>query len=680
MDHLGAPGTARDDAGAGPSAVLREHVTRSLDPTLATPELVTELLSRLAALDVTAPVGWVETVANHVPGDPASEQAVRAVVGDLLYERGLAPDRVGPDLTPHVRTWSPPASEDTAPLLLDRAAFAAPEELADHYDVIVIGSGAGGGVAAQTLAEDGRRILVVERGSLPSRDRLLTDHLRTPRSALGLFPWSGPGPDAEPREVSLGDAAPRDVVAGQALWGNNAMTLGGGTRVYGAQAWRFGPRDFAMASTYGVPDGSSLADWPLDYEDLEPYYTRIEQLLGVSGGPSSDPWEGSRSAELPLGPLSRSPLGDLLAGAAGRLGLGTQPVPLLINTRERAGRPACVRCSQCVGLDCPVGARAGSHNTTLPAALATGNATLLPGAQAARIEVGPDARARAVELVGERDGRIWHRRIRTELVVLAAGAIESARLLLDSATDDDPRGLGNSADQVGRHLQGHAYGGASALFAEQVVDLRGPGPDISTADLRHGNDGVIGGGILADEFVPTPADTQRALRRNGLVDPETPVGSPAMERAMLRLGTVVGPVQEVTTADSRVRLDRTRRDRFGRALVHLSGSLHPEDLRGRDLLSSRAAEWLREAGALEVRPMPPLEGLTPPSNGQHQAGTCRMGTDPATSVVTPEGRLWGHENIVVADGSTHVTNGGANPVLTIYANALRISEGVMLRS
>ena len=658
------------------STSTREHVARALDPTLATDELIAELAGRLQALDATAPVGWTDVVARHSPGDPDSERDLRIIVGDLLYEHGLAPDRVGPALAPHVQTWSPPAPETPAPLLLDHAAFATPPSLAEHYDAIVIGSGAGGGIAAQTLAEDGRRILVVERGELPDRSLLLTDHLRTPRSALGLFPWSGPGPEAEPRTVSIGDGAGRDVVASEGLWGDNAMTLGGGTRVYGAQAWRFGPRDFAMAGTYGVPEGSSLADWPIRYETLEPHYARIEQMLGVSGGPSTDPWEGPRSSELPMGPLSRSPLGQRLEAAAGRLGLGTQPVPLLINTWGRAGRAACVRCSQCVGLDCPVGARAGSHNTTLPAALATGNATLLPAAQASRIDVGPDGRARAVELVGEEDGTIWRRRIRTELVVLAAGAIESARLLLDSGTDNHPDGLGNDTDQVGRHLQGHAYGGASALFDEQVVDLKGPGPDISTADFRHGNDGILGGGILADEFVPTPADTQRALRRNGLVDPTAPVGSPAMERAMLRLGTVVGPIQEVTTADSRVRIDRSRRDRFGRAIVHLSGSLHAEDLRGRDMLSTRAAEWLAEAGAAQVRQMPPLRGLTPPSNGQHQAGTCRMGTDPARSVVDPDGHVWGHPNIVVADGSTHVTNGGANPVLTIYANALRISEGV----
>ena len=140
-------------------------------------------------------------------------------------------------------------------------------------------------------------------------------------------------------------------------------------------------------------------------------------------------------------------------------------------------------------------------------------------------------------------------------MVLAAGAIESARLLMDSASDRHPGGLGNDTDQVGRHLQGHAYGGAAALFAEQVVDLRGPGVDISTTDHRHGNDGIIGGGILADEFVPTPASTQRELRQSGLLPANAPVGSPTMERAMLRLGKVVGPIQEVTSADSRVQVN-----------------------------------------------------------------------------------------------------------------------------
>ncbi|MGP9708212.1 GMC oxidoreductase [Brachybacterium sp. AOP24-D1-21] len=660
-----------------PTDPLLRPVLDSLDPGIASPHLARALVARLRALEASDGATWAQDVlAADRAEDPSTLHRLRTIVGHLLYERGLTEDRVGPTLAPHLTAWSPAPESAQLPLDLTAADLASPETIEDSYDVIVIGSGAGGGMAAQTLAEAGWRTLIVERGRLPERSSLLTEPLRTPRAGVGLFTNVGPGPDSEIRRVEVGERR-EEVTAAQGLWSKNAMTIGGGTRVYGAQAWRLAPEDFAMASTYGVPGGSALADWPIGYDALEPFYARVETMLGVSGTTGHDPWEGPRSAPLPMGPLAPSPLTGLLAGAAERLGFGTQPVPLLVNSRPHGGRAACSRCAQCVGFDCPVRARAGSHNTTLPRALASGNATLLPGAQAARILVDAAGRARSVDLVGEKGGRIWRRTVGAGTVVLAAGAIESARLLLDSACDAFPGGLGNAHDQVGRHLQGHAYGGASALFAEEVVDLRGPGPSISTADFRHGNDGVIGGGILADEFVPTPASTHQSLRDTGLVPPTARLGSPEVEGAMLRFARIVGPIQEVTSSSSRVRIDAGFRDRLGRSTVRLSGSLHPEDLRGREMLTQRAAAWLREAGAVEVQPMGPIGPDSPPSAGQHQAGTCRMGTDPRSSVVGADGRVWGHENIVVADGSTHVTNGGVNPVLTILANALRISDGVV---
>ncbi|WP_422116517.1 GMC oxidoreductase [Brachybacterium sp. UNK5269] len=655
---------------------VRRRVAGVLDPAISTPSLIDQLASRVLDVARAEAPAWLDVAMGSSEESDATARSLRTIVGDVLYENGLSPGRVGPVLAPHVDAWSPPVPAALQPLPITHRDLASPEDLQEQYDAVIVGSGAGGGVAAQTFSENGWKVLVVERGTLPERSQLLTEHLRTPRATSGLFPRSGPGPDSEDRQVVIGVDQVRRARASDYAWNNNAMTLGGGTRVYGAQAWRFTPEDFAMASAYGVPDGSSLVDWPISYDDLEPFYTRIEQSLGVSGGPPSGRWEGPRSAPLPMGPLPPTLLGGLLETAATQIGFATQPVPLLINTRPHGGRSACIQCSQCVGFDCPVGARAGSHNTTLPAALATGNATVLTGAQATRIQVGPRGRAHSVDLAGEREGRIWTRTVRTGLVVLAAGAIETARLLLDSADDAHPHGLGNASDQVGRHLQGHAYGGASALFDEEVVDLRGPGPSVSTAQFRHGNDGIIGGGILANEFVPTPASSQRYLHDTGLIGPRTRVGSREAEQAMLRFARIMGPIHEVTSSDSRVTLARGSTDRFGRSLVRLSGSLHAEDLRGREMLTSRAAEWLHAAGAAQVRPMPPMTLPTLPSGGQHQAGTCRMGEDTAASVVSSEGRVWGHENIVVVDGSTHPTNGGANPVLTILANALRISEGV----
>jgi choline dehydrogenase-like flavoprotein len=257
-------------------------------------------------------------------------------------------------------------------------------------------------------------------------------------------------------------------------------------------------------------------------------------------------------------------------------------------------------------------------------------------------------------------------------VVVAAGAIESARLLLASGNEREPNGLGNAHDQVGRHLQGHLYGGAIGIFADAVNDLLGPGPAISTHDFRHGNDGLVGGGMIANEFVPTPVSTFGYLRQAGLIGPHGLAAKQGVRHLLPRMQRVVGPVQEVTSADNRVRLDPTVTDSLGIPVARLSGRLHPNDLAAMQLLGERAADWLRASGATTAIAYGFPPDNVAPSSGQHQAGTCRMGTDPATSVTDPYGRVWGHPNLRVIDGSLHVTNGGVNPVLTIFANAFRI--------
>jgi choline dehydrogenase-like flavoprotein len=265
--------------------------------------------------------------------------------------------------------------------------------------------------------------------------------------------------------------------------------------------------------------------------------------------------------------------------------------------------------------------------------------------------------------------------VQAETVVVAAGAIESARLLLASGTDREPNGLGNNTDQVGRHLQGHLYAGALGLFDDEVFGFDGPGPSIATCDFRHGNPGLVGGGMIANEFVPTPVSIFGYLVDAGIIPPYGLEAKDGMRRWARRMQRVVGPIQEVTTDTARVRLDPAVKDRFGNPAVALSGSLHPADRQARAFLVERAAEWLEASGATTVVPAPPLgTGPSGPSSGQHQAGTCRMGTDPAASVTDPYGRVWGHDNLYVADGSLHVTNGGVNPVLTILANSLRVAD------
>ena len=548
------------------------------------------------------------------------------------------------------------------------------EALAGRYDCVIVGSGAGGGAAAQVMAESGRSVLVVETGRFPATAELDHDHLRNPRSVAGLPAPTDPDMAGRPR-ISVVDGVRRVVLPPDGGWGNNAFTVGGGTRVYGAQAWRFVPQDFRMATTYGVPVGSALADWPISYDDLEPYYSLAEQRFGVSGG-GTDPWHDARSIPLPMPPLPRTAITQRLAMAAERLGWGTLDVPLLINSQEYQGRAACVRCGQCVGFACPVEAKTGTHNTALPAALATGRCTLVTETTVERLVVDDRGRVTGVALVASSHngdvGATWRRTVDCADVILAAGATETPRLLLNSAHPGEPGGLGNNHDQVGRYLQAHVYAGAIGLFDDEVTELVGPGVSIATCDFRHGNDGIIGGGMLANEFVATPAATYDYLTGAGLIPPAGLAGKQAMRREARRMLRVVGPIQEVTSAESRVRVDPDVVDRFGNPVAVISGSIHPEDVRAQAFMGDKARQWLAETGAVRTA-VSRLASTHQASAGQHQAGTCRMGNDPRYSVTDPNGRLWSHPNVHIVDASTHVTNGGVNPVLTILANALRIT-------
>ena len=613
---------------------------------------------RQTVLDVLAPhanYGWFAALINAgYYGDPHNGGNRDARSWEMINWRPDAP-----------RGWP-----DPPPAQLVKLATA--HTLHCRYDAIVIGSGAGGGVAACGLSEAGRNVLVIEAGAWPATDALRQDHLRSPRSVWGLEATTGPQDEGNPRTLEA-DGQRLRLRPSDPMWGNNAMTAGGGTRVYGAQAWRFGPKDFRMASTYGVPKGSDLADWPIGYGDLEPYYERAEWEIGVRGDPPLGRHAGRQRRPYPMPALSAGPGREILLAGAQRLGIGTHAVPLLVNSTPWLGRPACAQCGLCVGFPCPVEAKNGSHNTMLARAFATGRTTLILETRVERLLTDPNGRVIGVAIVGDKDGALWRSEVMAEEIVVAAGAIETARLLLNSASAREPDGIGNNLDQVGRRLQGHIYGGAVGVFEEVVEDLIGPGVSIGTTDFRHGNADIIGGGILANEFVPVPANTYRYLVDTGLLPLHGLETKRGMRHYTRRSTRIVGPMQEMTSAEARVRIDRSVTDRFGIPVAHLSGDVHAEDMRGRDFLSAKAAEWLRAAGAIKVAPL--LGKRMPaPSSGQHQAGTCRMGTDPGRSVTDPYGRVWGHDNLRLADGSLHVTNGGVNPVLTIFANAMRVID------
>lgn len=528
----------------------------------------------------------------------------------------------------------------------DYAAYREAPPDGARYDAIVIGAGAGGGIAASVLVAAGKRVLLLERGDAYGFEISgKRDHLRNHRNIVHGHN-TGPDPDGNPR-VFVDEGGTAHVVSPlDKRHHNNAAGPGSGTAIYGGQAWRFLPDDFRMATRYGVPLGSSLADWPIGYADLAPDYARAEREIGVAGaGPDH-----------PMPPVPGYAFRRALEAGAAKLGWRSCAPPLLLNTVPRDGRAACVECGSCVGFACPSDAKNGTQNTVIPRALATGRLTLALNAAAHRIEIDAGGAARGVSYF--HGGRKLA--ARANAVVLAGGAIETARLLLLS-------GLGN--EHTGRHLQGHFYPTAYGLFDAPVYDPRGPGVTIATTDFNHGNPGIIGGGMLADDFIALPSIFWKTMRA-----PDAPGWNLAAKEYMRanyrRTAQVRGPVQEIPNPDARVTLDPDIKDANGVPVARLSGTCHSETLRTARFMLGKAQEWLRASGAQRVWNQdigPRLSG------GQHQAGTARMGVDPRASATDPWGRVWGVEGLAIADTSLHVTNGGFNPVLTAMALAYRVA-------
>jgi choline dehydrogenase-like flavoprotein len=502
----------------------------------------------------------------------------------------------------------------------------------DHYDVIIIGSGAGGGTLAYSLASTGKKILIIERGGYLPRE---------------LQNWSSRAVWGDLRYRNSGKWT--DGTTGKDFTPKQHYYVGGNTKFYGAVLFRMRERDFGEVRHV---DGISPA-WPIGYEDLEPYYTRAEQLYHVHGERKVDPFEPPASGPYPYPPMSDEPRIAQLRADLEKAGLSPFWLPMgIMIDEERPERSPCIRCATCDGFPCLVNAKADAHVVCVEPALRHANVSIMTNTYVSRLETSADGR-QVTGVAVERDGK--SERLSADLVVVAAGAINSSALLLRSANPAHPDGLANGSGQVGRNLMLHNNSSLIAFSKE-------PNPTkfektLGINDFYYG-DGEWEYPLGAMQMLGRSDAFTISLDAPDSDDPE------ALAEHSLDFW--------LTTEDLPRTANRVEAHADGKVTLHYT----PTNLEAHARLIAKFKGLLESMGCRdEVRENPHyLGGRLGISGVAHQNGTVRFGHDPATSVLDVNCKAHDVDNLYVADSSFFVSSNATNPTLTIIANALRVGD------
>jgi choline dehydrogenase-like flavoprotein len=532
----------------------------------------------------------------------------------------------------------------------------------ETVDFVVVGSGAAGGVMARELSRAGLTVLVLEQGPRFTAADFGHDEFDTWLN-LGLSNKLETNPQTFRSSASEPARRVRDFPA---AW--YAPMVGGSSNHFTGNFWRFHEVDFDERSRLGAMPGTTFDDWPITYAELEPYYTKVEWDVGVSGLAAASPFDPPRSKPYPMPPLPVKSSGVLFERGARKLGLHPFPAPMAIASVPYHDRPACQHCGFCIGYGCEMRAKSSALYTTLPDAEATGNCEIRPSSYVARIETGPAGRVTGVAYF---DAQKRERFQKARAVAVCANGAESARLLLMSADAKHPDGLANSSGMVGRNLMFNTYAQVHALFEHELNEFK----SVQVTRILHDfyetdpKRGFYGGGGLDARSGPMPMAWAAFAP-----PPGRRWGAPLKEllEAMPRAMMIATHGTSLPLASNRVDLDPALEDAWGLPALRVTYRDHPDDLAFARFLQDRGVEILQAAGALEVWKDPVVEAV----NSPHLLGTARMGNDPRTSVVDRHHRAHDVPNLFVCDGSSFVTSGRGQPTMTIMALAFRAGEHI----
>ena len=546
-----------------------------------------------------------------------------------------------------------------------------------QFDAIVIGSGAGGGPVALVLATNGKKVLVIEAGPchlnglddpvqqpVPvfSNDELKIEH----RNFIEVHE------NVEPRTWRTSEADGDRIEALTGNVQNLPKTVGGGCLHADLKMPRFQPTDFQLGTLLNIP-GTTFADWPVQYDELEPFYAWGERLLGVQGLAGADPFAGPRSSPYPMPPGNPMYGSTVVGRGLAALGYTMFPYPTAVNSIPYDGRPACADCGFCSGYPCPINAKGSTAVTMLRRALLSGNCQLR--AETRAVKLIPNATGTAIAAVQtiEPDGSTGM--YTADRYVLAASPIEDVRLLMLSG------GLGNSSGLVGRNLMFHYQTIALGIFDERVHGYRGRTVDHGFADFRgvpndpdHPLGGIVeisGGGLPIGEaaFYKRVIDQLKAGKWDGALFKKLMRQSPGRDHVMV----LVIQAEDAPQATNRVDLDPAIVDLDQLPVARCTYKNHAFEVDAGMFYEPKLLDIFQAAGAHYsfIAPRDALPG------SQHIMGTLRFGSDPATSVCDPSGKFWDLGNLYASDGALFPTSSGYNPTMTIVALALRVGAAII---